>query len=83
MARIIIEKPFVRRFWSDFKKAKEAAKLLFTLLKTKESVFIVSTKFGLYGTLRKEFSIRLKSEGLRIDSIAIKHCINYDNIQES
>jgi hypothetical protein len=65
------EKVFVRRFWTDFAKAKEAAHLLFRTLDIKETVYIFLSRFGIFETKQEQFSLRLESEGIRTDSDAI------------
>jgi hypothetical protein len=76
-----IEKPFIRRFWSDPDKAFEAAKTLWKSGNHDEDVLIIKTTYGLFGTLRNEYSLRLESEGQRPDSTAIVCRINYDDIK--
>jgi len=76
------EIPFIRRFWSDLDKAKEAAKKLYLIGDDYEDVLILTTSYGLFGTIRNEYSLRLESEGQRPDSGAIVARINYDDIKK-
>jgi hypothetical protein len=77
------EIPFVRRFWSDLDKAKKAAISLWNCYENDETVFVIKSSYGLFGTIKNEFSLRLKSEGQRGDSSAIVHKVNYDTIKDS
>jgi hypothetical protein len=77
------EIPFVRRFWSDLDKAKEAAKSLWKIGDHNEDVLIIEILYGLFGTKKSEYSLRLESEGQRPNSSAIVARINYDDIKSS
>lgn len=60
----------MRRFYADLDNAIEAAHELFTKLEEKQPVYVFKT---IYGTFKHkvEYSIRLMSEGVRPDSLAI------------
>jgi hypothetical protein len=73
----------IGRFFSDFKKALEMAKILYTKLPIKEAVLIVRSTYGNYGTIREEFSLRLQSEGQKPDSIAIVARVNDISIRKA
>ena len=74
------EKVFVRRFWTDLAKAKEAAHLLFRTLDKKEPVYIFRSKFGIYETKQEQFALRLESEGIRKDSMAIVYQTDLNHV---
>lgn len=65
--------PPVRRFYSDKKKAIEAAQIIYTKMAKKEAVYIFIMMHGIFENKTAEYSVRLASEGARIDSIAIVH----------
>ena len=73
-------KPVIRRFFVDYENAEEMAHLLFSTLKTKQPVFVFKTMFGIFETKQAQYSVRLLSEGVRPDSIAIVYSIGWDKI---
>jgi hypothetical protein len=72
----VISKPIIRRFWADFKKAKQAAQELYNRLEIKETVYIFKTIYGIFENKGIEYSLRLGSEGAQNDSITIIARIN-------
>lgn len=75
----IPEKVVVKRFWSDFEKAKSMAHILFRTSNVKEPVFITKSVYGIFFSKQTEYRIITLSEGIRPDSIAIAYTIDYDN----
>jgi hypothetical protein len=71
----------VKRFFTSKEKAIEAAGLLYTQLKIKETVFVFCIMYGIFEAKKAEYSLRLYSEGIRTDSQAIIY--RYEPVKNS
>ncbi|OQY03225.1 MAG: hypothetical protein B6I20_05460 [Bacteroidetes bacterium 4572_117] len=65
---------FVRRFYSTLDNAKNAAHELFSKLGVKQAVYVFKSGYG-HMQHRCEYSLRLLSEGVRPDSMAIIYTV--------